>query len=280
MNYTRRSSGGNYSALKIILAIVTGAMIALAFIFYFMMDEQKIFPFKYLPFFIIAFAGITALSMLAFKKKWASIVMLIVTALVSGALVYGINFSDQVGKLINRVSAEETVNVSTMQIAVLKESSIQSVHDLTGERLAFSSTTDVQQLEKFKSDIDSKVVGVSYNQESGMTGLANSLLDGKVSAIIMNSEYPDIISEIDGYKDFKDKIRIIYSVDVETIVKKDPEKVSDVDVFTLYLSGIDTFGDVMKTSRSDVNVLAVVNLKTKHILLVNTPRLLCTASKQ
>ena len=166
MNYTRRSSGGNYSALKIILAIVTGAMIALAFIFYFMMDEQKIFPFKYLPFFIIAFAGITALSMLAFKKKWASIVMLIVTALVSGALVYGINFSDQVGKLINRVSAEETVNVSTMQIAVLKESSIQSVHDLTGERLAFSSTTDVQQLEKFKSDIDSKVVGVSYKTVS------------------------------------------------------------------------------------------------------------------
>ena len=272
MNYINRRSGRNNTALMVILAIVTGVMIALAFIFYFMMDEQKIFPFKYLPFYIIAFAGITALSMLAIKKKWASIVMLIVTSLVSGALVYGINFSDQVGKLINKVSTEETVNISTMQVAVLKESSIQSIDDLAGERLAFASTTDTQQLEKFKSDIDSKVVGVSYNQESGMTGLANSLLDGKVSAIIMNSEYPDIISEIDGYKDFKDKIRIIYSVDVETIVKKEPEKVSDVDVFTLYLSGIDTFGDVMKTSRSDVNVLAVVNLKTKHILLVNTPR--------
>lgn len=272
MNYTRHRSGGNYSALKIILAIVTGVMIALAFIFFFMMNEQKIFPFKYLPFYIIAFAGITALSILAFKKKWASIVMLIVTSLVSGALVYGINFSDQVGKLINRISTEETVNVSTMQIAVLKESSIQSVEDLTGERLAFSSSMDTQQLEEFKSDIDSKVVGVSYNQETGMTGLAKALLEEKVSAIIMNSEYPDIISEIDGYKDFKDKIRIIYNVDVKTIVKKEPEKVSDVDVFTLYLSGIDTFGDVMQTSRSDVNVLAVVNLKTRHILLVNTPR--------
>ena len=209
MNYTRHRSGGNYSALKIILAIVTGVMIALAFIFFFMMNEQKIFPFKYLTFYIIAFAGITALSILAFKKKWASIVMLIVTSLVSGALVYGINFSDQVGKLINRISTEETVNVSTMQIAVLKESSIQSVEDLTGERLAFSSSMDTQQLEEFKSDIDSKVVGVSYNQETGMTGLAKALLEEKVSAIIMNSEYPDIISEIDGYKDFKDKIRII-----------------------------------------------------------------------
>ena len=271
MNYRRRSRG-SYSALKVILAIVTGVMIALAFVFYFMMDRQQIFPFKYLPFYIIAFAGITALSMLAFKKLWASIVMLIATALVAGSLVYGINFSDQVGKLIGKVSAEETVNISTMQVAVLKDSSIQSIEDLTGERLAFSSATDAQQLEKVKSDIDSKVVGVSYNQESGMTGLAKSLLDGKVSAIIMNSEYPDMISEIDGYGDFKDRIRIIYNVDVKTIVKKDPEKVSDVDVFTLYLSGIDTFGDVMQTSRSDVNVLAVVNLKTKHILLINTPR--------
>ena len=272
MNYSERGSRGKFVPLRVALAIVTCAMIALAFIFFFMMNGQQIFPFKYLPFYIIGFAGITALSMLAFKNKWGSVVMLLITAIVSGALVYGINFSDKVGKLINRVSAEETVNITTMQVAVLKDSSIQSIEDLTGERLSFSSTMDPQQLEKMKSDIDSKVVGVSYNQETGMTGLAKSLLEGKVSAIIMNSEYPKMISEIEGYEGFSDKIRIIYTVDVETIVKKDPEKVSDVDVFTLYLSGIDTFGDVMQTSRSDVNVLAVVNLKSKHILLINTPR--------
>lgn len=44
------------------------------------------------------------------------------------------------------------------------------------------------------------------------------------------------------------------------------------DVFTLYISGIDTYGDPNSESRSDVNIIAVVNRKTKHIQLINTPR--------
>lgn len=42
--------------------------------------------------------------------------------------------------------------------------------------------------------------------------------------------------------------------------------------FVVYISGIDTYGEVSTTSRSDVNILAVVNPQTKKILLVNTPR--------
>lgn len=42
--------------------------------------------------------------------------------------------------------------------------------------------------------------------------------------------------------------------------------------FVLYISGIDTYGQVSTTSRSDVNILAVVNPKTHRILLINTPR--------
>lgn len=43
-------------------------------------------------------------------------------------------------------------------------------------------------------------------------------------------------------------------------------------VFTMYFSGHDVFGDVSTTSRSDVNILAVVNMNTNKILLVSTPR--------
>jgi LCP family protein required for cell wall assembly len=42
--------------------------------------------------------------------------------------------------------------------------------------------------------------------------------------------------------------------------------------YVVYISGIDTYGDVSAVSRSDVNMLAVVNPQTKKILLVNTPR--------
>ncbi len=44
------------------------------------------------------------------------------------------------------------------------------------------------------------------------------------------------------------------------------------DSFVMYLSGIDTYGNVGKRSRSDVNILAVVNTETKKVLLLSTPR--------
>ena len=40
----------------------------------------------------------------------------------------------------------------------------------------------------------------------------------------------------------------------------------------MYISGIDVYGDIEQTSRSDVNIIATVNPKTHQILLVTTPR--------
>lgn len=42
--------------------------------------------------------------------------------------------------------------------------------------------------------------------------------------------------------------------------------------FAVYISGIDTYGEISTVSRSDVNMLAVVNPANNSILLVNTPR--------
>ncbi len=42
--------------------------------------------------------------------------------------------------------------------------------------------------------------------------------------------------------------------------------------FVVYISGIDTYGDIASQSRSDVNILAVVNPADKKVLLVTTPR--------
>ena len=42
--------------------------------------------------------------------------------------------------------------------------------------------------------------------------------------------------------------------------------------FILYISGSDTRESTLATSRSDVNILAVVNPVSKMVLLINTPR--------
>ena len=42
--------------------------------------------------------------------------------------------------------------------------------------------------------------------------------------------------------------------------------------FVIYLSGVDTRGELTEKARSDVNILAVVNPATKRVALINTPR--------
>ncbi len=42
--------------------------------------------------------------------------------------------------------------------------------------------------------------------------------------------------------------------------------------FVVYLSGVDTRGDLTENARSDVNILAVINPVTKRAVLINTPR--------
>lgn len=46
----------------------------------------------------------------------------------------------------------------------------------------------------------------------------------------------------------------------------------DRDTYSVYISGIDVYGEVTEQSRSDVNLIATVNPKTHQVLLTTTPR--------
>ena len=59
----------------------------------------------------------------------------------------------------------------------------------------------------------------------------------------------------------------------DTPATEEPEEPPvSLGTFTTYFSGIDVWGWTDTKSRSDVNLLAVVNTDTRHILLINTPR--------
>lgn len=58
----------------------------------------------------------------------------------------------------------------------------------------------------------------------------------------------------------------------ESAIEPMEEEQAEIEPFFLYFSGIDVWGWTDTVSRSDVNILAAVNPKTRHIQLVNTPR--------
>ena len=66
---------------------------------------------------------------------------------------------------------------------------------------------------------------------------------------------------------------MLWSYDIVEEVK-DISKDVDVtkEIFTIFISGIDTTGPVSTVSRSDVNMLVTVNPETKQILMTSIPR--------
>ena len=101
---------------------------------------------------------------------------------------------------------------------------------------------------------------------------ATALHNGDVQAIIYNEAYNGILSEEFG--DFGNSIKVIYSHSIETKVENNAAEQVEVkdDTFTVYISGIDVYGAIETTSRSAVNIMAVVHPTSHQILLVTTPR--------
>lgn len=154
--------------------------------------------------------------------------------------------------------------------------------ELSGD-LQFGILTDADRqatdsvIEKLNKQLKTKISCKEY--DSAAT-LVDTLLNGDVDAMIVNQALLQLLEEIPGYTEKLAKIREVsaHSVEVETAGKEDNSGGDTTnytplkDSFAVYISGIDTKGRPSVKSRSDVNIVAVVNPKTKQILLVNTPR--------
>lgn len=102
-----------------------------------------------------------------------------------------------------------------------------------------------------------------------LTGAAEGLRADEVELVSMRQASLQLIRE--NYGELHQDIVVLATYRVKA--DKPPETQTDVSKpFVLYISGIDTYGEVSTVSRSDVNMLAVVNPQTRRILLVNTPR--------
>ena len=92
---------------------------------------------------------------------------------------------------------------------------------------------------------------------------------GRQTMNSQNTETNSISTEVSGNMESSSETVSIE----EAEVTEEPESTQvSLGTFTMYFSGIDVWGWTDTKSRSDVNLLAVVNTDTRHILLINTPR--------
>ena len=101
-----------------------------------------------------------------------------------------------------------------------------------------------------------------YNEKfESLVSLVTSLLESKINAILINENYIEIIEETTS--GFKDKIKVIDTLSIKSIKEKKEieEEISKLGNFNIYISGIDTYGDISTVSRSDVNIIATLDIK-------------------
>ena len=168
----------------------------------------------------------------------------------------------------DRISNDE-YETSNYSIVVLKDSTYKKVDDLENIGIYHNELDKNYPLAIEEFNEKHKVENKEYD---GLVLMVANLLENKVNAILINENYIEIIDETTT--GFKDKTRVLDTVSIKSIKeRKEVEKeLSKLGNFNIYISGIDTYGDISTVSRSDVNIIATIDMKKSKILLTNTPR--------
>lgn len=234
--------------------------------------ELGILPFKYLTmyFCLIGILSIIFFLFTFFNKskiiKWIIFIfMILITILsffVSNVVLEKANdFFDNI---------KEVNEMSTFYVISLKDKKIKDISDLKDKVIGVSSNGIFDgALEVINDKVKCKI-----EKYDNLFELYNDLLDGKISAIYVDSNIKRLFDEINN--DFSDKVNVIGEFNIKKSIdekkKKEEEEARKAETINIYISGIDTYGAIDTVSRSDVNIIMSINRKNKKILLTTIPR--------
>ena len=214
---------------------------------------------------VIVLIALVFLTLIIKKKaKIFTMISLIISIALSLVALVGVQ---QFVSLANQFNASSNYSSYSMSIAVLADSEIDDISQLTS--LAAPMATDGENIHKLIDDIKaSHSKELTIEEVSSYQAAYKSLLAGQTKAIVLNGVFENLIEQEDP--DYAKKIKKIYTKDLTKTVAA--PKVATNNTFNVYISGIDTYGPISSVSRSDVNIIMTVNQDTKKILLTTTPR--------
>ena len=156
-------------------------------------------------------------------------------------------------------------------VIVLKESNYKNLNEISNLKLGYyndQSSENKKALDKIRKKIEIEVIPYDDIQQ-----LSNDLLHKKIDAALFENSYLDILNESTELSNFKSLIRKVYDF---IVITKTSDFSKDIDVtrepFNVYVSGIDTYGEISSVSRSDVNMIVTVHPKTYQVLVTSIPR--------
>lgn len=155
-------------------------------------------------------------------------------------------------------------------IYVLKSSNYENIVDLENKSIAHLELKKNAGLNKMVDKITKKIEFKSKTYDD-IYSMVSDLIGEKIEGIILEEAQVEILKE-ENYNEYE-LLKSIYGDVIELSIKKNKSNIDITkDSYNIYISGIDTYGNITNVSRSDVNILATVNPLKKEILLINIPR--------
>ena len=245
---------------------------------------------------LLLFVGLKrAVSVAGLAKR---VVAVMLAAFIGFVSLVGYKGMDGVKKTINEVAATEQTDAAEVTLAMMNlyvtysdpaKSAADCKNYVIGIAKGSNGGYSKAALNKMSSETGVSVRSQEFESEGE---LIDALYNGDIDAVIISSAQVEILSETEEFGDVSDRLRLIREYEIANsdmkFIPTEPEKTfesgkaaAEDDTgessitntpFIVYLSGSDTRSKKFKTSRSDVNILMVVNPKSKQILLLNTPR--------
>lgn len=235
--------------------------------------DLDMLPAIYIFIEVVVLAILCVLFMIMQRKFSLSVISDGLCFIFSLGLFAGCYFIYQTGSTLSNVASTEA-QTDVVSVYVMDDDPAQSLQDIADYQFGISATVDRKNTDKTIDSLEQQLGSpLSVDEYDDLFSMMDDLQSGGLDSVIINSAYVGIIADVEGYSWVSTELREITSVAHE-VAKEDENTVPDdvPETFIMYLSGIDTYGGISARSRSDVNILAVVNTNTKKILLLSTPR--------
>lgn len=180
-------------------------------------------------------------------------------------------------KFYNRINRNQVQEEQILQVAVLQDSLISSLGDLQNKSIAYAAFDQQSMMHLTQHWRSEESLHVNWKSLPSPLEAYEKLRTGSADAVLFNQAFLAILEE--KYPDFWQELKVIYEYKFKkhhssllTVEKNEESSAFNQNSYNIYISGIDTFGELNTVSRSDVNIIMTVNEGTNRILLTTTPR--------
>ncbi len=253
-----------YKILSVVLAVVSA--IFLGMLFYIDLIPTKYMKILVVIILIFNLFNIVLLNHNRLKKKVRKVLSSIVIFSVFIMLVACFYLSKTLNVLTG--NGDSKYKLENYSVVVLKTSNYKELKNIKGKTIGYyKNSTGSEESRQYLG----KKVNVDFKSYESSDKLIQDLLNSKVESILIENSIMDLMNE--EIENFSTYINVIYKFSIKVATESTLKDVNVTkDSFAIYISGIDTYGKISSVSRSDVNIVAVVNPTIKQILLISIPR--------